>query len=170
MFLQATMDDGSKIVSEFTKLGHVQRYITQVLAGGRPFNAWAIVSDTHPESGDKCLMRTRNMISGHKIKSIEIVRRMAGAPEHSMAPQSFVPVPLIQRGQYGSWKAPLENTPAGAVAGVEYPIKRDAVTLQRYVVLKANPEQRFSLDAAEFGPLDGDDDQPNSPATDDDEF
>lgn len=180
MFLMATMDNGDQIVSEFSKLAHVERYVAQVMAGGRPFNAWKVTSEVHPQSLDVCLIRTRQMISGRVIRLVEIVERAPTAPPDSLAPQDFVSVPMIQRGQYGTWKAPEENTPAGAVAGVEYPIKRDPATLVRYVTLKianeSTPELRFTIDAEPMvtnggdpianilnghdasGPLDGDED------------
>lgn len=180
MFLMATLDNGESIVSEFSKLAHVERYVAQVMAGGRPFNAWRVVSKVHPESGDACLVRTRQMISGRKIALVEIVERNATATADSLDPQDFTSLPMVQRGQYGTWKAPAENTPAGAVAGVEYPVKRDPATLVRYVTLKvaaeSAPEVRFMLDAEPAamdrqeapgeidrilhadGPLDGDED------------
>ena len=67
-----------------------------------------------------------------------------------MDPAYFAPRAISDRGEAGSWRAPEENTPEGAVAGVVYPVHRDA-TLRRFVILNAEgnrgeAERRLMLD------------------------
>jgi hypothetical protein len=162
MFLKATLNDGTMVISEFSKLGNPQRYALQVLQGVKTFNVWRVVSTVHPASGDACLLRQRQMISGRDVRSIEQVEPTEFRQPGDLSPASFQPVAILQKGQFGNWKAPNENTPAGAVPGVEYPIKREPASLMRYVTLKVASdgvdEVKFFLD--QQGPTDGDDDAP----------
>ena len=89
-------------------------------------------------------------------------------------PEMFVSAVEIQAGEGGTWIAPTENAPEGAVAGQRYPVHIDTPTLGRYVILRATPEIRFQIEAnratsqatiAELtggrtvdGPTDGDED------------
>jgi hypothetical protein len=143
-FLKATLQDGTEVISEFSKLqGSGERYIAQVFAGVKPFNAWKVVGHQHPQSGEAVLIRTREMYSGQQIKKVCRVQPVEGqADTHGYQPQFFVPVTEIQGGQYGTWEAPAENTPQDAVAGALYPIHRDDASMERFVYLKvaSDPE------------------------------
>jgi|ERR1043166_4610507 DNA-binding cell septation regulator SpoVG len=151
IYLQAALTDGTTVTGEFDRLAHVQRYVSRVYAGVAPFNVWQTVSTTHPVSGETNSQRVRVMVNGDRINCIRQVN-VDGSPFVETA-----------RGEAGLWVAPAENTPEGAVAGVRYPVSREAETLARYVVLKVatdgQPEKRHYLDPATQGPADGDEDR-----------
>lgn len=132
MFLQAKLRDGTTVISEFSKLASVQKYANQVFAGVKPFNAWRVVGDTHPVSGEKVLLRTREMINGKEIVSITEVQ------------QDGTPIITTQAGARGLWKAPLgasvEVEGVQASAGETYPKHRDPVSMREYVILRAAAE------------------------------
>lgn len=138
MFLRVTLDDGRQYVGEFSKLGNVQRYATQVMAGVKPFNVWQVVARVHPASGEPCLMRTRVMLSGRRVQSVEMVQPVAEAPAGTTDPLDFEPVVEVQHGEYGLWTAPTEGELVeGAEPGMKYPVHVEPTDLQRYVVLRA---------------------------------
>lgn len=158
-FLLATLTTGEKVVSEFSDLGGSgQGYSTQVFAQQKPFNAWKVVAGEHPASGEKVLVRTRVMFNGMLITSIAQVQPKEGFDtSHGYVVENFEPVTEIQHGQYGAHVFGAENLPAGAVAGVGYPIHRDPNDFRRYVVLKVEqapetvggeptPEVRYTVD------------------------
>lgn len=161
-FLQATLvGNQGEVVAEFADLGGTgQGYAGQVFARAKPFNAWRVISGTHPASGEATLVRTRQMYNGNAILSIAQVQPKAGfETSHEYLPANFEPVLEIQHGKYGAWVAPTENTPPGAVAGMSYPIHRDPNDFRRYVVLRVEqapaqiggeptPEMRFNVDAS----------------------
>jgi hypothetical protein len=171
-FLMATLKDGRKVVAEFSKLkGTGQGYTGRVFAQAMPFNAWRVVGHTHPVSGERVLVRTRVMINGAEIAEIAPVQPRDGIANHNYEPENFEPATEIQRGQYGVWTAPRENTPEGAQPGVAYPVHRDEVTLARFVYLSVDPERKYSIDTRDIatgvaapvdvpsdGPGDADDD------------
>lgn len=150
MFVQAILKNGEVVVSEFSKLTNLTPYAAQAFARMRPFNHWEVTGTVHPESGERVLYRTRHLISGDYIMSMTEVEPKPGREEdHNYDPDNFQPVSHMQKGAYGSWTAPAENTPEGAVAGVKYPIHRDEATWQMYVILKVatedTPEVRYVL-------------------------
>jgi hypothetical protein len=152
-FLLATLANGTAVVGEFDDLGGTgQGYATQVFALAKPFNAWRVTGTQHPASGEAVKVRTRVMYGGHQIVSIQQVKPKTES--HGYDPQNFEPVEEIQRGQYGVWTAPAENTPDGARAGLDYPIHRESTDLRRYVILTAagpdgTGEVRHYIDAGE---------------------
>jgi hypothetical protein len=62
-------------------------------------------------------------------------------------PEMFVSAVEIQAGEGGTWIAPTENVPEGAVAGQRYPVHIDTSTLNRFVILRVSPEIRFQIEA-----------------------
>jgi hypothetical protein len=98
------------------------------------------------------------MYNGMQIKSLAVVKPIAGMEtSHQYDPGNFQPVSEVQDGEYGMYIAPAENTPTGAVAGVEYPVHRDDASLRRYVILRVEqapttiggeptPEVRYWID------------------------
>jgi hypothetical protein len=185
LFLLATLIDGGQVVAEFSKLeGSGEGYVSNVFAGRKTFNAWKVVGDTHPHSGEKVLLRQRVMLNGRVIERVIPVQPKAGFEErHEYEPGNFEPVIEVQNGAGGKYVAPLTGTPEGAVAGATYPVHREEGSLEKYVILKVasptetNPlegEVRFWVDRnrvttngallpedvplVEAGPGDGDDD------------
>lgn len=176
-FLMATLASGVAVVAEFSRLnGSGQGYASQVFSGRKPFNAWRVVGSTHPHSGEAVLVRSREMYNGSEVVKVAQVRPLAGREEtHNYDPANFEIVQEMQKGQYGMWTAPTENTPEGAVAGAAYPIHREPESLRRYAILKVaqgeDAERRFYLDGQDgagvasahderdaAGPGDGDED------------
>jgi len=180
-YLKATTLSGLVVIAAFSKLGGSgERYVGQVFAGARPFNAWKVVGQAHPVSGEAVLLRTRVMLSGRTLSTIEAVKPIAGREEtHGYDPTNFEPRVEIQGGRYGLWTVPAVETPEGLVAGTQFPINRAPDTLERYVLLRVaengQPEKRYVLDAGRTtsygtidemtrqpvpaaGPGDGDDD------------
>lgn len=171
-YLQATLKDGSTVVSSFEKLANVQKYAATIFARMNVFNAWQLVARVHPTSGEACLVRRRRMISGDQITEIErVVPRSlesinaiavrtqeqpmtAQSYEDAIAnydPNMFESALEIQAGDGGIWVAPTENTPTGAVAGQRYPVHVNAQSLARFVILHVAtdtaPEIVFQLEA-----------------------
>ena len=171
-YLRATLKDGSKLVSSFEKLANVQKYSAQIFARVNVFNAWELVSRTHPTSGEACLVRRRRMISGDQITEIERVvpisfeafvalqdfdrpttenRSLYDEAISNYDPNVFESALEIQQGEGGIWIAPMENVPEGAVAGQRYPVHIDAASLGRFVILRAATdaaaEVRFQIEA-----------------------
>jgi hypothetical protein len=127
-FLKATLLNGDVIVGEFSKLERVGKYVTEVFQGYKPFNVWQTISDTLP-SGEKALQRTRTMIAGSQILSIEEVDA------------NGAPVVEVARGPRGRWTVPATNTVEGLVAGTIYPKHRDdRRTGREYVIVRAAGE------------------------------
>lgn len=164
-FLQATLDTGEVVVSEFSKLGNVDRYTTQVYAGAKPFNVWKIVVTVHPASGERVPSRTREMVNGRRI--VKIVEVDANNQ----------PIVKVQRGEQGLWqvgadRSSIPGLPAEVQDGVEYPVHRDPASTRRFIIVTAADENgqgeiRFWLDQGEtsraepipgVGPADGDED------------
>lgn len=140
-YLMATLTDGRKVVSEFSKLGKIAAYVAQTFARMRPFNAWKVESTEHPVSGERVLFRSRELISGEYIVSITEVEPAEGHEEdHDYNAAFFKPVARMQKGEKGIWVAPENDTPEGAVALTEYPLHYDAANWQSYVILKAASE------------------------------
>jgi hypothetical protein len=136
MFLRVTLNDGRSYVSEFSKLGRVQRYVTQVMAGQKPFNVWSIVGRTHPVSGEPFLTRSRLMLNGSDILAVEQVERKASADPDSMNPLDFRPVVQHEKMRGGLYKTPSEgivHDDYTLPGDTEFPIHRDDATLRRFV-------------------------------------
>jgi hypothetical protein len=136
-FLKAVLEDGTEVVSEFAKLeGSGQRYIGQVFAGQKPFNAWRVVGSVHPITGEPALVRSRVMLNGSQITRVTQVKPVAGREEdHGYAPDAFEPVTEVQSGEFGTWVCPSEGAPEGAVVGASYPVHRDPASMERFVYL-----------------------------------
>jgi hypothetical protein len=132
--LQATMKNGAVVVGEFTKLGHIQRYVSQVFRGDKPFNAWQTVGTTHPVTGEPVLMRTRVMFNGPEILSIVQIDEAGSA------------VAEVQGGEVGRYTVP-SPAPEGCPlpSGTIVPCHRDAATLRRFVIVDGSGTQ-FWLD------------------------
>jgi hypothetical protein len=142
MYLQATLRDGTRVVSEFTKPQNIARYAAQCFAGMRPFNAWQTTGNRHPYSGEEVLVRQWRLINGREVMTIEQVQPRPGfETSHDMQPENFEPVPHVQQGPQGGWTAPAENTPEGAVVGARYPVHVTEGDLRTYVILRAADAQ-----------------------------
>jgi hypothetical protein len=139
MYLMAQLKDGTKVVSEFSKLAKVQRYVTYVFQGVKPFNAWKVSGDSHPVSGEQVLMRERTMYNGRDILSIVQVRPTT--EEHGYEPENFEPVSSMQKGGRGVYTVPEQGGPEGIEAGTQFPRHRDPRSFRDYIVLReADPE------------------------------
>lgn len=134
-YIKATLVDGTTVVSEFSKMGTGFGYMHQV-AAGRPFNAWRTVAGAHPASGEVLNIRELVVIPSARIVSLNVCNA-----DGSM-------VVTVPRGECGRYRFPTENVPEGGAAGIDYPIRRDPVTLRRYVVLDAASNVIHNLDAA----------------------
>lgn len=159
MFMQANLKDGSKIISQFSKLGKVGAYAGQVFGGRKAFNAWEVVGDTHPVSGEKVLYRQRKLIAGSDISSLQVVKPKAGfETSHGFAPENFEQVVEMEHGRYGVFTVEAQDDgglrPAGLSEdiplGTEFPIRRDGSSLRKYIVVRAasegQTERRYWLD------------------------
>jgi hypothetical protein len=163
MYVKATLKDGTIIISPFTQLNGLEGYAANVMSGRKPFNAWQIVSTTHPVSGERgVLQRRRRLVSGDQITELEEVKPLAGTDPSALNPDDFEPVIHVKRGEGGFHKfqpgTEEQPLPEHAAAGVEYPIHREAdgYGYVRYVILKVEaegqPEVRFYLDARRADP------------------
>lgn len=144
-FILVKLTDGSSVVGEFQQRQAMRRFAANVMSGQKAFPVWRTVSNAHPHSGEPVLMRTREFVNGNLILSmVEVEPVSVGTDgEVNMDPQNFQPVAAIQRkGSLGSWVAPAEATPEGAVAGASYPVHRDDSDARRYVILLAGNEDR----------------------------
>lgn len=136
-YLKATLTDGAEVISEFSKLGKVGRYIAQVFARVKGFNSWQVVATTHPGNGEPCLQRTRVLLNGAFILHIAEVVPTPDRPDGSMDPIHFTAKVEFAKGTYGLWIAPSDGTIPDVTAGLGYPIKRDEQTMRRYVTTNA---------------------------------
>lgn len=155
MFLRATLADGSQVVSEFSKLGHPQRYASQVFGRQKPFNAWRIKGDTHPHNGERILLRERVMVNGDHIRQIEEVEPTV--EDHGLDPANFQPVTVMQKGPRGLFTVPDPAPQDDLVVGAKYPVHRDVNNFRDYVLVRAaqpaedgegegEPEVRYYID------------------------
>lgn len=155
-FLQVELTTGEQVISEFSKLGKIGRYVGQVFAGSKPLNVWSVLAKTHPHSGEPVLIRRRRFIPAAMIVAIEAVQPKAGMAEsHDLNPANFEPVPQMQKGTYGLWVAP-EDAAEGLVAGAEYPVHVDPESLQRYVIISGAgtpDERRWFFHSATWEPV-----------------
>lgn len=127
--LEATLKTGEKVYSEFDKLKQVGKYASDVFAGRKPFNAWRVLANVHPASGERVLVRERMMINGTEISKVRQVKRLEDG--------TYAPVETVQSGERGIWTAPSnpDDAVVGAIMGMQYPIHQDSITLRDYVIL-----------------------------------
>jgi hypothetical protein len=123
-YLKATLQDGTEVIGQFSKLEKVGRYIAQVFAGQKPFNVYKTVGDTLP-SGEKGALRTRETIRGSLITRIVEVN------------EGGTPIAEIPRGTRGRWTVPSNSQIEGLVPGTVYPKHRNARSLRDFVIVKA---------------------------------
>jgi hypothetical protein len=175
-YLKATLQDGRAVIGEFAKLAKVQRYVIQVLSGQRPFNVWHETGSVNPVNGEAVRVRTREMVFGNFIRSIEEVDPAPGyETTHQYEPSRFLPHAEVEHGEFGVFIAPRENCPEGLVPGGTYTVHRDPQTLRKYVIAQVfseralpggevaqDPERRHYLDPegqpVTIGLVEGDDD------------
>lgn len=142
MFLMATLANGRRVVSEFTKLSKAQKYVNGVFAGTESFNAWKVISRIHPSSGEVALIREREFISGQHIVSIQQVEPIRS--DHEYDPNLFKPLRLTKEGEYGLWRVPagtvVEVDGVIATPDFDYPVHRDNRSLRDYVILRVANE------------------------------
>jgi len=150
-FLLITASDGTQFISEYRKLGNIEKYLKRTFFENKPLNVWNVVSEVHPDSGEAVLYRTRTIVNGRNVISVQEVTPVEGRQGDDYSPESFELKPVLERGQFGTWTAP---TTEGALVvdarpGATYPIHRDAESMRRYVILKAGQgedETRHYLD------------------------
>ena len=140
-FIRATLDSGEQIVSRFDGLASVHKFAQQVFSGVRPFIAYAVVSETHPASGEAVLMRTRRFVQPSSVRALdEVIWVGEGAPNLG-ATTGWSSRVAPRAGRYGVWKVPegetVEVNGVRATPGVEYPVRYDAPSRTRYVILQA---------------------------------
>jgi hypothetical protein len=182
LYVRATLTDGSAVVSQFGKLEGIETYARQVFAGSKPFNVWTVVHTTHPASGEACLVRRRRVVPGSRIAELEVVEPVQNANLEPTAdglldPSQFQPALHIQKGEAGlhTFEA-TEDLPEGAVAGIGYPIHREAFgySFLRYVILRVAQdgaeELRHWIDPRPTEPVAVTNGEPVSPGDGDDDF
>lgn len=154
MYVLTTLKTGEKFISQFTKLRGLRDYSSKVMSGQKSFAAWTVISEQHPASGERILVRTRTFVSGSAIATMAEVE--PATEDHEYNPDNFRLIPKFQKTEWGFFTFP-ETLPAGAesaVSGVEYPIHKDPSSLRKYVILTvAEPEnsiveERFYIDGA----------------------
>lgn len=163
-YIEANLKDGGTVISEFQKAQAMRRFAADVFSGRKALPVWRVVGDTHPQSGEPVVIRTRSFVNGTHIASMQAVVPIN--ENHGYDPSNFEDVEEFKgttgRQSNGLWTAPTENTPDGAVAGVKYPVHRDEVDHRRYVILRVaedvTPENRFYLDETAGVRVGGEDD------------
>lgn len=143
--LEATLKSGEVLYSEFDKLTKIGKYSADVFAGRKPFNAWRLLGNVHPASGEKVLVRERMMINGSEIAKIRQVKQVSEGIYGS--------VETVQSGERGIWTAPSnpDDAVVGAIMGMQYPVHQDSSDLRQYVILNAeghngDAELRYYVD------------------------
>jgi len=126
MLVRATMTDGSQHISEFSKLRGIRRLSADVFGGRKAFPVWETVAEEHPVSGEPCRLRTRRMVSGRLIASLEAVDA-DGASIH-----------VVDEGVAGRVTFTEEqDIPEGVQPDVDYPLHRSPEG-RRYLVVQSN--------------------------------
>jgi hypothetical protein len=123
VFLTAVLDTGETVTAEFNKLDKIQRYIAQVLSGEKPFNVFAVQSQTLP-SGEPLASRTRRSINGKHIVSL------------TQTNSGGTPIAEMPRGSRGRWTVPTNSQIEGLVPGTVYPKHREQRSLRDYVIVQ----------------------------------
>lgn len=143
--LEATLKNGEKVYSQFDKLTKIGKYSSDVFSGRKPFNAWRVVANVHPASGEKVLIRERLMVNGTEIAKLRQVKPNGDG--------TYAAVETVQSGERGVWTAPdnPDDQVVGAVMGMQYPVHQSSSDLRDYVILNAeghdgNPEVRHYID------------------------
>ena len=136
MFVRAKLIDGTEVVSSFERLTGIRKLSADVLGNRKAFPVWRVVGTTHPESGEPCLTRTRQFVSGRTIAHMEIVEPTTEVHEYD--PANFSPVVEVARGEAGRMVFTEDMDPVeGVRVGVEYPLHRDPDG-RRFVVVTSN--------------------------------
>lgn len=155
MYLRATLDDGTQVVSEFSKLASAGRYSAQVFDGRKPFNGWKVVGSVHPHSGEPLLHRERRMYNGNNVRMIEEVEPTT--EEHGLAPENFRPLAVPQGSHRGFYTAPTPALHDDMVEGARYPQHRDPENYRDFVILRVageyQSEVRYYLDGRGDSPM-----------------
>lgn len=127
--LEATLKSGEVLYSEFDKLTKIGKYSSDVFGGRKPFNAWRLMGNVHPASGEAVLIRERMMVNGSQIAKIRQVKQLEDG--------TYGPVETVQSGERGVWTAPSnpDDQVVGAVMGMQYPVHQDSSDLRQYVIL-----------------------------------
>ncbi len=153
-----TLKDGTKFVSEFTKLRGIGTYAAQVMTGKKALNRWHVISHEHPVSGERVLVREREMINGVEVRAMQEVMPKPDANERDVAalkPNAFIAKPSIEKGPHGLhlFDPTDETRPEGVSTTLPYPIHRDPESLRKYVILDARGETpvRHYLDPENIG-------------------
>lgn len=158
-YILATVVVGNEVdevICEFQNSQKMRKFAREVMSGAKALPVWRKISDTHPQSGEPSLIRSRRFINGNLVLSMEVVQpKQDFADTHGYDPNRFEPVPEIKSQGYGFWTCPPDDAPEGAVVGARYAVKRDAVDQRRYVTLRVAegdaPERRHYLDAERGG-------------------
>lgn len=157
MFVRVTLRDGSRAVTEYTRVRNLPTYAAEVFGGRKPLSLWRPADENrHPISGEPCLIRTRVLIPGAEVTKMEQV--MPNRPDHNFDPDNFDPIPVIQGTQRRNglfrFKPDDPNLPELAVPGIDYPrhFEGTGYSQRSYVILQAEmdgePEVRHYLEAS----------------------
>ena len=126
MLVRATMTDGSQHVSEFSKLRGIRRLSADVFGGRKGFPVWETVATSHPVSGEPCQIRTRKLVSGRLIASLEAVD------------EDGAPIQMVDEGSAGRITfAADQDIPDGVRQDVDYPLHRSPDG-RRFVIVFSN--------------------------------
>jgi len=136
LYVRALMVDGTQVVSSFERLQGIRKLSADVLGNRKAFPVWRVVGTTHPVSGEPCLTRTRQFVSGRQIAHMEVVTPTN--ENHEYDPENFEPVVEVQRGDAGRMFFTEDMDPVdGVTVGVEYPLHR-APDGRRFVIVTSN--------------------------------
>ncbi len=136
LYVRAKMTDGTEVVSSFERLQGIRKLSADVLGNRKAFPVWRVVDTTHPVSGEPCLTRTRQFVSGRMIAHMEVVTPTT--EDHEYNPDNFEPVVEVQRGDAGRMLFTEDmDAVEGITVGVEYPLHR-APDGRRFVIVTSN--------------------------------
>ena len=126
MLVRATMTDGTQHVSEFSKLRGIRRLSADVFGGRKAFPVWDTVAEAHPVSGEPCQVRTRKLVSGRLIASLEVVDAEGAS------------IQMVDEGAAGRITfTEDQDIPEGVRPNVDYPLHRSPDG-RRFVVVFSN--------------------------------
>lgn len=162
LFVKVTLKSGETFISQFDKLKGIGTYAGQVMTGKKALNRWTVLAHEHPASGERVLVRSRTMVNGSEVASMEEVIPKDGADETAVRRldvDAFEGSPQIEKGTHGLHKFDEadETRPEGVSTKYGYPIYREPGSLRRFVILDARtePQRKHFLDAeaAGFSPV-----------------
>jgi hypothetical protein len=140
IFYRITMSSGEQFISEFRRVQSPGKYLHQ-LRYGKGASIYHYTSTLHETSNEPIRRRSRLVLAGPDVRSVErVVRRLAA--DESYGPANFAPyTSLMVDDGTEVWRCPSPPPSAGLVPGVEYPLHIDAESNRTFVVVRApNPD------------------------------